>query len=31
MSYSFIEGVGIVAIDSNKNAEQKAATIEYYT
>jgi hypothetical protein len=30
MSYKFIEGIGIVAIDSNKSVEEKDATIKYY-
>ena len=30
MAYQFIEGVGIVAIDSNKSAQQRDTTIQYY-
>ena len=30
MAYQFIEGLGMVAIDSNKNAQERDATIDYY-
>ena len=30
MSYKFIEGIGMVAIDSNKSVEERDATIKYY-
>ena len=30
MSTVFIEGLGIVAIDSNKSVEERDATIKYY-
>ena len=30
MSYKFIEGLGMVAIDSNKSGPEKQETIKYY-
>ena len=30
MSFQFIEGIGMVAIDSNKSHPEKMATIKYY-
>ena len=30
MSFKFIEGIGMVAIDSNKSVPERDATIKYY-
>ena len=30
MSFKYIEGIGMVAIDSNKSEPEKQATIKYY-